>query len=345
MIAGLITWPGLRRLVAAHLKRAATSQPLLPLIITAAAMWLCAAPASAQTFPSKSVRIVVGFAAGGSTDVIARLMAQRLTEILGQTVVVENRTGATGAIADEHVARSTPDGHTLLVNAGSAAVLPALRKLPYDLLRDLAPVTLLATVPFVLVVHPSLPARNAKELIALARNQPGKLSYGSSGVAGTHHLAGELFNQMANVKIIHVPFKGAAENVVATAAGQIEMSYATPPASLPLLRAGRLRALAVTSTKRSAQLPEVPTLHESALPGYDRPNWNGLLAPGAVPKEIIARLNSAAITALNSTQVREGFAAQGLEPQSTTPEAFGAFMQRQMVENARLVKLAGIRAE
>ena len=303
------------------------------------------APVSAQTYPTKPVRIVVGFAAGGSTDIIARLTAQRLTEALGQQFVVENRTGATGAIADERVARSTPDGYTLLVNAGSATVIPALRKLPYDLLQDLAPVSLVATVPFVLVVHPSVPVQNVKELIALARRQPGKLSYATSGTGGTHHLAGELFNSMAKVSIIHVPFKGGSENVVATAAGQVEMAYATPTAALPLIRAKRVKPLAVTTVKRSTSLPDVPTLHESGLTGYDRPNWNGMLAPAGTPREIIGRLNAAVKSALGTPAAREAFMAQGLEVQTSTPEEFGAFMQRQLIENAKLVKLAGIKGE
>ncbi len=321
----------------------ATGRPVV--LFTALMLMSHAANVSAQVYPSKPVRVVVGFAGGGSTDIIARLMAQRFTENLGQPFVVENRTGATGAIADEHVARSAPDGYTLLVNAGSAAVIPALRKLPYELLRDLAPVSLLATVPFIVVVHPSLPARTITELITLARKQPGKLSYGSSGIAGTHHLAGELFNQMAKVDIVHVPFKGAAENVVATAAGQIEMSYATPPAALPLLRTGRLRALAITAMKRSSLLPELPTLHEAGLAGYDRPNWNGLLTTAATPRDIIARLNAAAKSALNSQAIQDGFAAQGLEVAPSSSEEFVAFIKKQLSENAKLVRLAGIKAD
>jgi len=293
----------------------------------------------------KPVRIVVGFAAGGSTDIIARLTAQRLAEALGQPFVVENRTGATGTIADERVARSPADGYTLLVNAGSAAVVPVLRKLPYSLLQDLAPVSLVATVPFVLVVHPSVPVQNVQELIALARRQPGKVSYATSGTGGTHHLAGELFNSMAKVNIVHVPYKGGSENVVATAAGEVEMSYATPTAALPLIRAKRVKALAVTAARRSSSLPDVPTLHESGLIGYDRPNWNGLLAPAGTPREIIGRLNTAVKAALGTPAAREAFIAQGLEVQTSTPEEFGAFMQRQLNENAKLVKLAGIKGE
>lgn len=298
-----------------------------------------------QTYPAKPVRIVVGFTAGGSTDVIARLVAQRLSGNMGQSIIVDNRPGATGAIADELVAKAPADGYTLLINSGSSAITAVLRKLPYDFKRDLTPVSLVATVPFVIIVHPSLPVRNVKELIEFARARPGKLSCGVSGTAGAHHLASELFNQMAKVSIVPVPFKGGADNVIATASGQIELSYATLTAALPLLQAERLRPLAVTSIKRSSLLPSVPSLDEAGLTGYDRPNWNGMLGPAGMPKAIVTRLGAELEKELNTRQAQEAFASQGLEVQTSTPEHFAAFIQRQIAENAKLVKLIGVKVD
>lgn len=299
----------------------------------------------AQTYPVKPVRIVVGFAPGGGADTTARLLAQRLPEQLGQPVVVENRTGASGAIADERVATSPPDGYTLLLMTASETILPALRKLSYDLERDLAAVSLVATGTLVVVVHPSVPARNVRELIAIARSQPGKLSYGSAGVGGGPHLAGALFNLMAGVDIVHVPYKGGAESVVATASGQIEMNFLTIPSLLPFLEGGRLRPLAVTTGKRASMMPRVPTLDESGLTGFDRSTWYGLFSPAGVPKEIIARLNAAVEKVVNTAEMKELFGKQGMEPSTTTPEQFAALIQREITENAKLIKLAGIKAE
>ena len=295
----------------------------------------------AQTYPVRPVRIVVGFAPGGGADTTARMLAQRLPEQLGQPVVVENRTGASGAIADERVATSPPDGYTLLLMTASEAILPALRKLPYDLERDLAAVSLVAMMTFVVVIHPSVPARNVEELIAIARSQPGKLSYGSAGVGGGAHLAGALFNLMAGVNIVHVPFKGGSESAVATASGQIEMNFLTIPALLPFLEGGRLRPLAVTTGERASIMPWVPTLNESGLTGFNRASWYGLLSPAGVPKEIIARLNSAVEKVVNTAEMKEAFSRQGLEPSTTTPEQFAALIRREITENAKLVKLAG----
>jgi tripartite-type tricarboxylate transporter receptor subunit TctC len=304
---------------------------------------LLVSEAPAQGYPNKPVRMMVGFAAGGGTDVTARLVAQKLTQHLGQSVVVENRPGASGAIAAESVARSSADGYLLLMVASTTFINSVLRA--QDLERDLTPVSLVTIAPLVLVVHPSVPAHDVKELIALARTRPGKLNYGSDGVGGTTHLAGELFNLMAKVSLVHVPYKGAGESVVATASGQVDINFPSAPAALPLLGAGKFRALAVTSARRSSLLPSIPTLDESGLAGYDVPTWYGVLAPAAVPKDIIAQLTAAIGKVVNTPEMKEAINKQGMEPQTSSPEQFAAFMRRQSGQIAKLVELAGMKAE
>ena len=302
--------------------------------------------ASAQSYPVKPVRLVVGFTPGGVSSAIARLLAQKLAEPLGQQMIVENRGGASGAIAYEMVAKSLADGYTLLIIGATAAVLPALRaNLPYDLERDLAPVSLVAIAPFVLVIHPSVPAHNVKELIALARSQSGKLSYGTVGAGSPPHLMAELFKLMAKVDIVHVPYKGGTENAIANASGQIEMSFLSIPSLLPLLGSGRVRPLAVSSIKRASFMSSLPTLDESGLRGYDYSNWNGVSGPAGMPKDLIARLNAMIEKAVNTPDMKEALGRQGLEPQTSTPEQFGAFIHDEVVKNARLIKLIGIKAE
>ena len=299
----------------------------------------------AQTYPAKPIRIMVGVAPGGSTDVTARLVGQKLSDQLGQPVIVENRTGASGAISAERVAASPADGYTLMAASAGDAVLPALRSsLPYDLQRDLAPIARIAIAPYVLVTHPSLPARNVKELIALARAQPGKLNYGSTGISGAF-LAGALFNQMAQVTIMPVPYKGGAEAAIANVAGQIEMNYPTITAALPFLPSGKLRAIAVTSIKRSSLLPSTPTVDESGLAGYDRSGWMGLLAPARVPRDIITRLNAVIRNAVSGGELKDLLNKQGLEPLINTPEEFAVFIQREIEQNIKLIKLTGVKAE
>jgi tripartite-type tricarboxylate transporter receptor subunit TctC len=299
----------------------------------------------AQSYPVKPIRMVVGFAAGGSVDVTGRIVAQKLAEQLGQQVIVENRTGAGGAIANERVAASPPDGYTLLMVSTSATIVPALNpKLPYDLERDLAPVSFLSIGPLVLVVHPSIPARSVKELIALIRSQPGKLNYGSSGIGSTAHLPGELLKLMAKVNIVHVPYKGGAESVVALAAGQLALSFPSITAAQPLIDVGKLCPLAVTSIKRSSLMPAVPTLDEAGVPGYEFSNWNGFSAPAGLPKDILMRLNAAA-KAIDTPDTREAFAKQGFDLRTSTPEEFAAFIRPELVQNAKLIKLSGAIAE
>jgi len=302
--------------------------------------------ALAQTYPAKPIRLVVGYTTGGPTDTTARMVAQKLSELVGQPVIVENRAGASGTLGKERVASSPPDGYTLLVMSSGDAIVQALfAKAPRDLELGFAPVSLAATGTYVLIVHPSVPVRNVKELIALARANPGKLTYGSSGVGSSVHLAGELLNVKANLKIVHVPYKSSADSARATASGEVGLSFPGIPGALPFLYAKKIRALAVTSKKRVAMMAETPTLNESGVPGYDRYGWYGVLAPAATPKEVIARLNAAMSEVINVADMKVALNLQGLEPQTTTPEQFGAFIQADIMENAKLIKLIGLKAE
>jgi tripartite-type tricarboxylate transporter receptor subunit TctC len=302
--------------------------------------------ALAQTYPAKPIRLIVGYTTGGPTDTTARMVAQKLTEHVGQPVIVENRAGASGTLGKERVASSPPDGYTLLAMSSGDAIVQALfAKAPRDLELAFAPVSLAATGTYVLIVHPSVPARNVKELIALARANPGKLTYGSSGVGSSVHLAGELLNVKANLKILHVPYKSSADSARATASGEVGLSFPGIPGALPFLYAKKIRALAVTSKTRVAMMAETPTLDEAGVPGYDRYGWYGILAPVGTPKEVIARLNAALSDVVNVAEMKAALNLQGLEPQTTTPEQFGAFIQSDIMENAKLIKLIGLKAE
>jgi tripartite-type tricarboxylate transporter receptor subunit TctC len=309
---------------------------------------ILATPASAwaQEYPGKPVRIIVGFAPGGGTDVTARMLAQKMSDGIGQPVLVENRTGAAGAISVQRVATSPPDGYTLLMMSSSSILQAALTARPqFDIERDLAPVSVVTIGPFVLVVHPSVPVPGVKELVAFARARPGRLEYGSSGVGGTSHLAGELFNLMAKTRLVHVPYKGGAESVVAAASGEVAICFASVTSALPLLRANRLKSLAVTTLVRVSLLPEVPTLDESGLRGYDHSTWFSLLAPAGTPKPAIARLNSELVKAVGAQDVQSALRKTGLEPFSTTPEQMASMIRAEIEKNARLIALAGLKAE
>lgn len=305
-----------------------------------------AASVAAQTYPSKPVRIVVGYAPGGGTDVTSRIVAQKLADLVGQSVLVENRTGAAATIAAERVATSAPDGYTLLMMAAADSAQPALRKLNYDLQRDLAPITRVVRGPaYVLAVHPALPAKNATELARLARSRPGQVNYASSGVGSQAHLAGALFGFMTKVEVGHVPFKLISEATVSVVNGDILMGFPSVPAALPLLGNGKLRAIAVTSARRVGVLPEVPTLHESGLKGYDREGWYGLLGPGKLPAPIVGQLNAAVGKVLASTETQRTFEKQGLESAHTTPADFAALIRTEVTQSAQLIKLAGVKPE
>jgi tripartite-type tricarboxylate transporter receptor subunit TctC len=300
----------------------------------------------AQTYPAKPIRLIVGYTTGGPTDTTARMVAQKLSEHIGQPVIVENRAGASGTLGKERVASSPPDGYTLLVmSSGDAIVQALMAKTPRDLELGFAPVTLAATGTYVLVVHPSVPVRNVRELIALARSKPGKLTYGSSGIGSSVHLAGELLNVKAGLKMVHVPYKSSADSARATASGEVELSFPGIPGALPFLYSKRIKALAVTSKQRVAMMADTPTLNESGVPGYDRYGWYGVLAPSGTPKDIVARLTAAISDVVNIAEMKAALNQQGLEPKTNTPEQFAAFIQGEIAENAKLIKLIGLKAE
>ncbi len=313
----------------------------------AVALCCSVAPHSrAQSYPVKPVRLVVGFVPGGGADVSGRIIAQKLSGELGQPVLVENRPGAGSAIATELVAAAAPDGHTLLLMASSGVLQFALRpNSTVQLERDLAPISLVADGNFALVVHPSVPARTVRELIALVRAHPGRLNYSSAGVGTASHLAGALFASTAGLQLVHVPFKGGGESVVAVAGGQIELSFPTVTAALPLLHSGKLRSLAVTSAKRASLLPTVPTLSESGMPGYDHTIWYGVMGPKALSRDIIMRLAAVLSKTLGSEDIKESLTKQGLEARTSTPAEFTAFLKREMTLNAKLVALTGAKPE
>jgi tripartite-type tricarboxylate transporter receptor subunit TctC len=302
--------------------------------------------AGAQNYPAKPIHMVVGYPPGGAVDFTARLFAQKMSDSVGQPVLVENRPGSSTAIATDRVAKAPADGYWLLLIPTSAAVQSALRKdLPYDLERDLAPVVLLSTAPYVLVVHPSVPAQSVKDLIALARAKPGTLNYGSAGLGSANHLAGALFGLMARIDIVHVPYKGTGEAAIGAASGQAPVAFLSVAGALPLLENRKLKALAVTSVKRAALLPALPTVIEAGLPGYDYVPWYGVNTTAGVPREIILRLNALLAKIALLPDIKEALGKQGFEPQPGTPEEFGAVIRREIERTAKLIQLTGLKAE
>ena len=310
---------------------------------------LCAfvADTFAQTYPAKPVRILVGFSAGGPTDIVSRTLAPKLMEALGQPVLVDNRAGAGGVLATEQAAKAPPDGHTLLMGTigGIAVAMSLVPNRGYDTLRDLAPITQVVTVTNLLVVHPSVPVKNVKELLAIARARPGRLNYASSGNGTVTHLAGELFKLMGNVDIVHVPFKGGAPALTALLSGEVDMSYENSLVVTPHVRAGKVRALAVTGSRRSQLMPELPTIGESGLRGYNASGWYGLFAPAATPKPVITRVNTEAVKALRMPEVVRTLSSQGAEPVGNTPEEFTAFVKAEIDKWANLVRTAGMKPD
>jgi tripartite-type tricarboxylate transporter receptor subunit TctC len=306
--------------------------------------WVFCNQAVAQNYPVKPIRLVVGFTPGGVADAVARQLARKMNEPLGQQIVVEYRGGASGAIANEMVARQPPDGYMLLIIGASAAAIPAMRaNVPYDLARDFTAISLVALAPFALVVHPSMPVKNAKELIALARSRPGKVNFGSVGVGSTPHLMAGQFLTMAKLDVVHVPYKGGSEHAVSLVSGQIDMSFMSLPTITPLK--GRVKPIAVTTLKRAAFMPDVPTLDESGLPGYDAANWNGVVGPAGLPKDIVARLNGIMVKMADAQDVKDAYAQQGMLPLSSTPEHFAHFIREEVAKTARLVRQIGIKSE
>ena len=318
---------------------------LMPFALAAAA--LTALPAcAADAYPTKPVRIVVPFAPGGGVDLTARILAQKLTERVGQSFIVDNRTGASGIIGVEYVAKSAPDGYTLLVGSQTTqAVVPAMYgKLNYDAARDFIGVTEIAVSPLLIVVHPSLPVKTVKELIALAKARPGQLTFGAAS-GGTPHMAGELFKLIAHVDLLFVPYKGEGPAIADAMGGQISMVFSNLPVALPQAQSGRLRALAVTSLKRVSTAPDIPTAAESGLPGYEANTWFGLFAPVATPREIIAKLNADSKSALSGADVKERMAGQGLFVVANTSEQFADFLKSEIPKWAKIVKDAGVKPQ
>ena len=301
--------------------------------------------AQAQTFPSKPITTVVGFEPGGGTDTTARIIAPALSELLGQQVVVENRSGAGGNIAVDYVAKQAPDGYELvLANVGALAVNPHILKTPYDPLKDLQPISMAVVFPNVLVVQPSLPIKNVKDYVAYAKEKPG-VTYASSGIGGAGHLAGELLKGMAHIDIVHVPYKGGGPAMQGFLGGQVDSFFATPISTASQIKSGKARAIATTGAKRDPLMPDVPTVAEAGYPGYEALNWYGYLAPAKTPKEVIERLHRDIAKALANPKVVAGLRKTGVEPVAMTPDEFGRYIKREYDTWGKVVKQANIKAQ
>ena len=316
--------------------------------LAAVAALAVVAPVSAQTpvqFPTKPVRFIVPFPPGGGADVIGRVISQRLTEKWGQQLVIDNRAGAGGNIAAELAAAAPPDGHTLFQFNIANAISPGLyKKLNYDPVKDFNAVTLLATSPFVLVTHPSVKAATVQELIVLAKSQPGKLIYASSGNGGPSHLSAEMLKSMAGIQMTHVPYKGGAPAMVDLIAGQVQVVFSSAATAVPQAKAGKIRALAVTTARRSAALPDLPTVAETGLPGYEADNWYGFVTVANTPAAIISRYHAELTRALNAADVRQALTNQGLDVRTSSSQEFGAYMKSEFTKWAKVIKAAGISA-
>jgi tripartite-type tricarboxylate transporter receptor subunit TctC len=312
----------------------------------AAALLLLPAAVQAQAWPQKAVRIIVPQSPGGSTDAMARLLAARLGEALGQAVLIDNRPGAGSLVGTELAVRASPDGYTTLVVSSSITINPNMHaKLSFDPQRDLAPITQLSAFPNVLVANVALPVRNVQELLALARAKPGQLAYSSAGSGTGTHLSAELFKNLTGADLLHVPYKGGGPSVNALLAGEAQVSFATLPSVLSQVRAGKLRALGVTTTRRSFALPEVPTIAEAGVAGYEHVQWTGFLAPAGTPAPIIARLNTEAVRAVHSPELKPALASEGAEPVGNTPQQFAAIIRSETQRIAQVVRKAGIKAD
>ncbi|HJQ64088.1 MAG TPA: tripartite tricarboxylate transporter substrate binding protein [Burkholderiales bacterium] len=301
--------------------------------------------AAAQTYPTKPIRFLVGFPPGGTNDIVARAVAPKLSEYLGQQVVVENRGGANTAIASELAARAAPDGYTLMLNAPGHATNPSLIKLNFDSIKDFAFITLLAESQNLLVVHPSLPVKTVKDLVALSKKRPGDINYGSSGIGTTVHLSAELFQYMTGIKWLHVPYKGGGPGLVALLSGEVSLYFGNVPTVIRQARAGKLRAIATTGPKRSVAAPDIPTVAEAGVPGYEVTTFYGMSAPAKTPRPILERLHKETVRALKSPDLRERLQGLGAEPVGNTPEQYSAFMQNEIAKWGKVIKAAGIKAE
>lgn len=323
-----------------------SSSGLLTVVCVAALSCVVSMPVSAQGWPARPIRIIVPFAPGGGVDTVARLIAPKMTESLGVQVVVENRAGGAGLIATELVAKASPDGHTLLTSAPEFAVNPAMRsKLSYDPTGDFAFISQLTSGQFMLARHPSVPAKDVKALIALAKSRPGRVTYGSSGAGGINHLAGELLRSMGGFQWVHVPFKGAGPATIALISGEVDFIFSSTTALLGASQAGRVVPVAVSGTKRFASLPDVPTIAESGLPGYAVTGWYGFYAPAKTSPEIIKRLHAEVVRALGDPTVKERLTVAGNEAIASTPEAFATFVRAEIAKWTKVVKETGMRIE
>ncbi len=302
--------------------------------------------AADKDYPTKPIRIIVPFAAGGPTDIVARTVGQQLTLALGQPVVVDNRPGAGGVVGADLAAKSAPDGYTLLLcSTGAMAINPGLlASMPYDPLRDLAGITLVVTIPYLLLVNPSFSAQTVKDVLALARAKPGQLNYGSAGTGTTSHLAMELFRSMANIQVTHVPYKGSALAATDLVGGQLQLLFDAPPSSLPFVRSGKLKAIGISTLKRTPLLPDMPTINEAGVPGYEVLTWSGICAPSHTPNAIISRLNEAIVKGVTSRETRERFAGLGADVVANSPADYRKFIVSELQKWSRVIKDAGVTA-
>lgn len=324
-----------------------TMHPAFAVIASGVALAACAATtATAQSWPARPVRVIIPFPPGGGSDLLGRPVAQKLTDAFGQQFIVDNRGGANGIIGTDLAARSRPDGYTLLVGSTAMSSNASLyHKLPYDTLNSFAPISLFGNMPYFLATNPSLPVTSVKELVALAKAQPGKINFGSAGVGGTPHLSGEMFNAQAGVKLVHVPYKGAAESIIDLIAGQVQVMFTGLPALGPHARAGKLRLIAVAQPARSPLMPDVPTFAESGLQGFEVGSWFGIFSPAGVPPALQARLAAEIARAVQSKEVQERYLGGGVEPLWNTPDQFRVFFRDDVVKWAKVVKESGARAE
>ena len=312
-------------------------------VVAGLALWLLPAVASAQDFPTKPIKLIVPFPAGGPNDIIARIVGQRMSEIMKQPIVIDNRSGQGGTLGTDAVAKAAPDGYTIsITNAGALAINQSMEKVPYDVAKDLVPVTLVVTVPEMLVVAGNVPAKNMSELVALAKAQPGKLNFASTGPGSLPHLAGELFKLTAKIDIVHVPYRGAAPAINDLLGQQVEMTFLDMPAILPHIRSGALRGIALGASARAPSAPDVPTTAEVGMPELQTENWYGMVAPGGTPPAVIATLNQVTLAALGDPGVKQRLADQGLTPAGDTPEHFREFIAGEAAKWAKVVKDAGV---
>ena len=300
----------------------------------------------AQNYPARAIRLVVPSSPGGGTDIVGRILAQKLSEQLGQQLVVDNRAGAGTVIGNDAVAKSAPDGYTLLMGLSTLAINPSMfAKLPYDALRDFAPISQAVSAPNILTVHPSVPAKTVQEFIALAKSKPGSITFGSAGQGTSPHLSGELLKVLAGIDIVHVPFKGSGQSVISLLAGEIGANFASLPTAMSYIKAGRLRGLGVTTLMRARALPDVPSIAEAGVPGYEATQWFGLLAPAGTPRSIVDRLYQESSRALRSSDVKERMIAEGLEVVGGTPEEFASYIRSETDKWTKVIKAAGIKPQ